>query len=308
MKMIAKPCTLPGLLLAALIVVLCASCGRSLGWGVLLWSTEDPAIPSGTILPVFIRSNIDQVWVVGIPELYQGAKEIDKFEVPLAQLEFTGTKNAARKRAAAFSEYALTYAETLQDGLPIREDTDNNTRRVYRLKMGQIVKILSQAEGNPAISTTGDPLPGEWYRVLTEDGVIGYCFSYRLRLFDHAGGVLALNTEAEQAEQDDADLERSPFKAPGPVPNRPNPGVGEGPVQIRQVYPGKSRVLSRREAPVLRQLFGVNPPGSNHGPVCFGVPGDGQDPLQVRVFLLHLLGLGVQSQDPSGMLEEAEPV
>jgi hypothetical protein len=175
---------------------------------MLLWSIEEPAIPSGTVLPVYIRSNIDHVWVVGIPGQYRVTGGIDKFEVPLAQLELVGKKRAAQERAAAFSEYALLYAETLQDGLPIRESTDNSSRRVYRLKMGQIIKILSRAEGTPAISTTGDPLPGDWYQVLTEDGIMGYCFSYRLRLFEHAGGKLAPNVETEETEQEDKDLER----------------------------------------------------------------------------------------------------
>jgi hypothetical protein len=179
-----------------------------LGWGVLLWSIEEPAIPSGTILPVYIRSNIDRVWVVGIPAQYQVKGGIDKFEVPLAQLELAGGRWAARKRAAAFSEYALTYAETLQDGLPIRESTDNGSRRVYRLKMGQIIKILARVEGTPAVSSSGDPLPGDWYLALTEDGVTGYCFSYRLRLFEHQGGVLVLNTETAEAEQEDPELEQ----------------------------------------------------------------------------------------------------
>lgn len=197
-----------GVLPAALIIVLCSSCTRALGWGMVLWSIEEPAIPPGTILPVYIRSNIDRVWVVGIPEQYRIKGGIDKFEVPLAQLELVGGKKAARKRAAAFSEYALTYAETLQDGLPIRETTDNSSRRVYRLKMGQIIKILARVEGTPAISTTGDPLPGNWYLALTEDGISGYCFSYRLRLFEHEGGILALNTGIKEAEQEDTDLER----------------------------------------------------------------------------------------------------
>ncbi|MDR2103355.1 MAG: SH3 domain-containing protein, partial [Treponema sp.] len=102
-----------------------------------------------------------------------------------------GRGKAARQRAADFAPLALTYAETLQDGLPIREEPDNGARRVYRLKIGQIIKILAKVPGNPAISTTGDPLPGDWYQVLTEDGSTGYCFSYRLRLFEHTGGPLA---------------------------------------------------------------------------------------------------------------------
>ena len=189
--------------------VLASSCSRLLGWGVLLWSTGEPAIPSGTVLPVYIRSNIDQVWVVGTPDGYRKAgQERDKFEIPLWQLELSGGKKAARARAAEFAEYARLYAETVQDGLPIREAPDNSARRVYRLRMGEIVKILARVDGNPAISATGAPLPGDWYRTLTEGGVTGYCFSYRLRLFEHTGGPLTLAPAAPDAPQEDPELEQ----------------------------------------------------------------------------------------------------
>jgi hypothetical protein len=188
--------------------LLTSSCTRLLGWGVLLWSTDDPVIPSGTVLPVYIRSSIDHVWVVGIPEEYRFVgTDNNKFELPLWQLEFLGSKRAARERAAAFSEFAHTYAETMQDGLPIRDDSDNGARRVYRLRMGQIIKILSRVQGNSAISATGDPLPGDWYRVLTEDGTTGYCFSYRLRLFEHAQGPLTLVPAGPGNAEEDPDLE-----------------------------------------------------------------------------------------------------
>jgi hypothetical protein len=177
-------------LLAIAICITLASCSR-LGWGILLWSTDEPPIPSGTVLPVYIRSNIDKVWVVGIPAAYRSGNSINKMEIPLAKFELVGGKGKARKRAESFSRYASIYAENLQDGLPIRDSPDNSARRVYRLRTGEIVKILDQAKGNPAISATGDPLPGEWYKVLTEDGSTGYCFSYRLKLFEHYGGELA---------------------------------------------------------------------------------------------------------------------
>jgi len=175
-----------------------AACSSRLGWGVLLWSTEDPPIPSGTVLPVYIRSNINKVWVVGIPDgLRSGKDGLNKMEIPLSRLELAGSKSKAHKRANAFARYAHTYAENMQDGLPIRENPDNNARRVYRLRYGEIIKILSLEEGIPAISTTGDPLPGDWYRVLTEDGKTGYCFSYRLKLFEHLGGQLAASVPAD---------------------------------------------------------------------------------------------------------------
>jgi len=192
-----------------LVVLSISSCSRLLGYGVLLWSVEDPAVPSGTVLPVYIRSNIDHVWVAGIPKEFRAnGSRVDKIEIPLPKLELIGSKKKARERADAFSSYALVYAETLQDGLPIRDNPDNGARRVYRLKQGEIIKVLAPTpRGVEAVGATGDPLPGEWYKVLTEDGVTGYCFSYRLKLFNHTGGSLAAIMLGQQ-EAEDPNLDR----------------------------------------------------------------------------------------------------
>jgi hypothetical protein len=249
--------------LLLLLMFLCGmllSCERTLGWGMLLWSTEDPDIPSGTVLPVYIRSNIDQVWVVGIPEAYRATKRdgLDKFEIPLPQLELVGGKSAALKRAREFAEYALLYAETLQDGLPIRESTDNSSRRVYRLRGGEIIKILSKSEGSPAISTTGEPLPGNWYQVLTKDGNTGYCFSYRLRLFEHSGGPFyAERTETEDTEDPDLEFVLSQRWYPESYGTM----VASGKIDIEeldkkwQFFPGQDSGLARIHVAGLDRTF-----------------------------------------------------
>jgi hypothetical protein len=189
-------------------VLVFGSCTRILGWGVLLWSTENPPIPSGTVLPVYIRSNINRTWVAGIPEEYRAEDAPNnKIEIPLWQLKVVNSRRDARSYAAEFAPYAAVHAETLQDGLPIRDAPDNGARRVYRLKQGQIIKILSLEAGNPAISTTGEPLPGDWYLVLTEDGVTGYCFSYRLNIFEQSGGGPAISPGSAEEETADPDLD-----------------------------------------------------------------------------------------------------
>jgi hypothetical protein len=191
-----------------LVLFCCSSCRSKPGWGLLLWAAEDEGIPSGAVLPVYIRSNIEKVWVVGIPREYRtaGGKNA-KTEIPLPKLELAGSKRAAQKRAREFAEYALVYAETLQDGLPIRDAPDNGARRVYRLRIGEVIKIIKPVEGNPAISATGDPLPGEWFKVLTEDGISGYCFSYRLKLFDYTSGPLNSVATQQFEEVRDPELE-----------------------------------------------------------------------------------------------------
>ncbi|MDR0557452.1 MAG: SH3 domain-containing protein [Treponema sp.] len=187
--------------------VLFASCTKLAGWGVLLWSSDNPAVPSGTVLPVYIKSNINQAWVAGIPEKYRAedANAPDKFEIPLKQMELFGTRAAALKRAEEFAQLAVMYGETLQDGLPLRDGPDNGARRVYRLRLGEVVKLLAKTEGTPAISSTGEPLPGDWYQTLTQDGTIGYCFSYRLQLFEYSGGKLEIvqRTVGEQGEDEE---------------------------------------------------------------------------------------------------------
>ena len=160
------------------------SCTKKIiGYGVLLWFINDPAIPSGVVLPVLVRSNIEQAWITTVPEGYKADKEIAM--VPLPHLEFFNSRGSAERYAAAFSEFATLYAETLQDGLPIRDKPENNARRTYRLKEGEVIKILEKVEGVEAISTTGTALEGDWYKVLTQSGSTGYCFSYRLRIFEH---------------------------------------------------------------------------------------------------------------------------
>lgn len=189
-----------------LIAFILSSCSK-LGYGILLWSTEEPPITSGTMLPVYIRSNIDQVWVVGIPENLRVSKDINKMEIPLTMLEFSGSKRKAEKRADEFAKFASVYAENRQDGLPIRDNPDNNSRRVYRLRLGEIIKVLNVADGVPPISTTGDPLPGDWLKVLTHDGVTGYCFSYRLKIFEHSDGPLQASVDTRREAEPDPDLE-----------------------------------------------------------------------------------------------------
>ncbi|GMO29390.1 MAG: hypothetical protein Ta2F_04780 [Termitinemataceae bacterium] len=189
----ARKKVIPVLILVTVTLLTFSSCRKSLGWGVLLWASEDSGIPSGTVVKVQIKSNINKVWIVRIPKEYRMAGENYKknVEIPLAQLELLGSKRDAVKRSKEFGEYALVYAETLQDGLPVREAADNGARRVYRLRVGEVVKILKPIDGNPAISATGAPLPGQWFRILTEDGTEGCCFSYRLRLFDHTVGEIS---------------------------------------------------------------------------------------------------------------------
>ena len=142
-------------------------------------------------MPVYVRSGVDRVWVVGLPEGLLTSSGLDKMEVPFARFELVGPRERAEEWAREFLPYARMYAENLQSGLPIRSDPDNGARLLYRLREGEIIKVIGPSDrGVPPLGVTGEPLPGRWYRVLAEDGTIGYSFSYRLRLFEPEGALL----------------------------------------------------------------------------------------------------------------------
>ncbi len=190
---------LAALLLLALASLGLTSCSRRLGWGLVLWSAPEGPIAAGAVVPVYIRSNINKVFVVGTPD---GSKKI---ELPFWQVELQASKAKARRAASAFAPYAGLYLVATRDGLPVREAPANTANRVYRLREGQSVKILEQVKGEEV--RTGDMvLQGDWYYVLADDGTRGYAFSNTLRLYDETkegfGGSHVVQTKAPSLKID----------------------------------------------------------------------------------------------------------
>lgn len=143
---------------------------------MLLWSNPEHELIDGTILKVHIKSNISQVYVVSIP----GSKE--KFEIPLWQATPPQNKGKALKQQKRFSEFEHTYASVKLDGLPIRADSVNTAKQVYRLREGEVIRCLYKGSGAAVTNGRGN-MSGEWLRVLTEGGTFGWCFSHNLELF-----------------------------------------------------------------------------------------------------------------------------
>jgi hypothetical protein len=158
------------------------SCSSRIGWGVVLWTAPEGPLPAGSVVPVYIKSNIEQVYVVGVP----GAKDKGKkIELPLWQVELYPSRGKANARVKAMGENVSLYMFATRDGLPLRDAPTNAGKRVYRLHEGQSVKVLEKVQGEE-VSTGGQTLSGSWYRVLTDDGSQGFAFSYSLRVYDEA--------------------------------------------------------------------------------------------------------------------------
>lgn len=173
-----------------------SSCGKNLGYSVLLWSNSEHEIADGTLLKVHIKSNISQVYVVSIP----GSKE--NFEIPLWQATEPESKSKALKQQKRFSEFEHTYATVKLDGLPVRADAINTSKQVYRLREGEIIRCLYRGSGAAVTNGKGN-MEGEWLRVLTETGTFGWCFSHNLAIFKAEGFDVASANEKSSIKMDD---------------------------------------------------------------------------------------------------------
>ena len=146
-----------------------------MGYSVLLWNLPESQLQDGDVVPVYIKSNISHVYVIGTGQ--------GKVEVPLWQITEPVSKFKLKKIKERYSECNHIYASVALDGLPMRAEAVNTAKQVYRLRKNEVVKLLYKVKGQ-APMTGGKPLEGSWYRILTEDGTSGCCFSYNLRSFE----------------------------------------------------------------------------------------------------------------------------
>ena len=113
-----------------------AGCSGKMGYGVVLWSIPEQNLYDGEIVPVYAKSNISKVYIIGLPDSKQ------KFEVPLWQISAPESKRKAHKTASYYAEYRRQYARAAVDGLPIRAEPVNTANQVYRLRLNEMIKIL----------------------------------------------------------------------------------------------------------------------------------------------------------------------
>lgn len=161
---------------------------RDLGYAMLLWAVPDKNLLDGDVVRVCVKSNISRVWIC--QEDADGKQ--GRFELPLWMLDDPVSKKKAQFAAAQYAPYQGRYACAALDGLPIRIAPDNASKRVYRLKIGQVVNVLrswSLEDGKMEIPQSGGvPLDGQWLLVITNDGTEGWCFSHNLSPFSLSRG------------------------------------------------------------------------------------------------------------------------
>ena len=165
---------------ALFLSVFLLSCGGgAIGYGVVLISPDTRVLPTGSVVEVLEESGIQKTYIVVSIDSSERL-EIDKWRIQIFE-EMTGAVSLAE----SYKEYINLYARNIRDGLAIREKPDINSNRVYKMRIDQEVKILQKNENIEQIGSH----EGYWYKVITLDGVEGYCFDYYLDIYDITAAV-----------------------------------------------------------------------------------------------------------------------
>lgn len=176
-------------LMFLVVLSLLSGCGeRPDEWGVLLWSEDETAMPSGSLVGIYESSQLNRTYT------YR-RKEDTQFTVsPQWRVEAVGRRRDAEAFRDTYAGWADRYAVSLLDGLRVREEPHPDAVQLYKLREGEVMKLIARGDE----SVTVGQYHGYWYEVLTEDGVRGHTFDEYLEVTTRA----ALAEEQNEEEGD----------------------------------------------------------------------------------------------------------
>jgi len=167
--------TLPWLGVFIFTVLILTACSPQYqGYAVVIWPAADSGLAEGVEAPV-VAGLEQEIVTISVDETEQG--------VEAWRLLVFDESQAAEEFAAEFEPWEDDYAQSMRTALPVRERPDTSSARIYRLREGEVIKIIDRSEN---ISDQG-ALSDYWYRVLTREGTIGWVFGYYLELTGASG-------------------------------------------------------------------------------------------------------------------------
>jgi len=170
----------------ALFLVACSP--QYQGYAVLLWPATESGLAEGVEAPVL--AGVEQeVVTLSVDGMEQGVESW--------RLLVFEDSQAAQEFAAQFEPWEDEYARSMRTALPVRERPDASSSRIYRLREGEVIKVLDRTDD---VTEQGN-LTDYWYRVLTREGTIGWVFGYYLELTGASGRSTDGDSSREVSEQ-----------------------------------------------------------------------------------------------------------
>ncbi len=187
-------------LFSRLLVIACtllffgACTNRSIGYAVVLWPQPDSGLQEGTVLNLVAASEAANTVTLRLPD---GQETVSGWRV----IRFDDRDQAETFRER-FAPWQDRYARSLRTALPVRERADRMSTRVYRLRDGEVVKIISRLDEQSDEAGLVD----YWYEVLTGEGITGWVFGYHLQITGASGRPVEAGDDLDETDRLVADI------------------------------------------------------------------------------------------------------
>lgn len=176
-----------------------SSCGqRIVGYAVVLWGQPGGPVVTGDVVGVVEEGAADKACLLSLPG------EKNPVEFTSGRLRIFKNRREAEEYGKSISAYLTTWAFSRKQDpppLPIRASAKASADALYKLRQGQVVKVIGRTEKKELIK----PYEDYWYELVTDDGYTGWCFGHFLKVFTAEGDPAA--TAAKLASED-PDLDR----------------------------------------------------------------------------------------------------
>ena len=155
-----------------LILLALTGCNNKMGYFLVYWPEDFSVMGSADLFPIKSESHLRKTHILNLGNSKYA--EIASFRGAVFR-----TLQEAKAAQSELWEYKdlFAYAEAKT---PVRETPDVHSARVYILREGQVIKIIGRGKDKVQL---GEHLSGFWYKVITEDGIIGYCFDKNLTIY-----------------------------------------------------------------------------------------------------------------------------
>ncbi len=155
-----------------LILLALTGCNNKMGYFLVAWPEDFSVMGCADMFPIKSESHLRKTHILNLGN--NKYAEIASFRGFVFR-----TKEEAKAAQSELWEYKdlFAYAEAKT---PVRETPDVQSARVYILREGQVIKIVGRGKEKVQL---GEKLSGYWYKIITDDGIIGWCFDKNLTIY-----------------------------------------------------------------------------------------------------------------------------
>ena len=170
------------------------SCSSNpISYGVVLWGDGRQLVPSGILIEIMQNSEIENVFRFRLPG---GDSQSPLISLPRWRVRDFVDAEDAYNFSNKYKSFSNMYGYADRQGLPLRATESATANILYKLKEGQLVKIIGRSSEPVKFGN----FENYWYLVLTEDGIEGYSYGEYLPVFESSGDPIAEVADLRSAD------------------------------------------------------------------------------------------------------------